>query len=152
MTPRYGSPPRPGTRYRRRPGAYALLLRDGWMLVTRQVTGEIDEIQLPGGGIDPGEEPGPAALREIREETGYRARLLRHLARYRQFTWMPEYGFHAEKVCHVYLGRVGSRVGPPSEPGHAAMWMRPQEAVERLASPGNRAVVATWLRSGAPRR
>lgn len=157
MTPRYGSPPRPGQVYRRRPGAYAILLRAGnrgaaRMLLTRQVTPDLDEIQLPGGGIDPGEAAGPAALREILEETGYRARLSRHLASYRQFSWMPDYGVHAEKLCRVFLGHVGPRVGPPSEPGHTAMWMAPEEALARLASPGNRAVVAGWLRSGAPAR
>lgn len=30
---------------------------------------------LPGGGIDPGEDPADAAVREIFEETGYRAEL-----------------------------------------------------------------------------
>ncbi|PJJ65287.1 NUDIX domain-containing protein [Compostimonas suwonensis] len=30
---------------------------------------------LPGGGIDPGEDPADAALREILEETGYTAEL-----------------------------------------------------------------------------
>lgn len=156
MTPRYGAPPRPGVAYRRRPGAYAILLgtEEGGgvrLLLTRQVTGDVDEVQLPGGGIDAEESPGPAALREILEETGYRARLSRHLGVYRQFSWMPEYGLHAEKICHVYLGRVGPRAGPPSEPGHTAIWMAPREAQVRLATEGSRAMVSAWLRSGAPR-
>ncbi len=30
-------------------------------------------LEIPGGIVDPGEEPGAAALRELREESGYRA-------------------------------------------------------------------------------
>ncbi|MGB4780398.1 NUDIX domain-containing protein [Microbacterium sp.] len=35
---------------------------------------------LPGGGIEPGETPGEAAVRELAEETGLAATVTRHLA------------------------------------------------------------------------
>lgn len=146
--PRTGRPPVSGVTYRRRPGAYAVLLRGHDVLLTRQVTGDIDEIQLPGGGIDPFEAPLPALIREIREETGYSARILRRLGGFRQFTWMSEYGIHAQKICHVYLGRPGLRLGPPGERGHTAVWMSLADAMVRVANPGGRAVLRRVARHG----
>lgn len=37
---------------------------------------------LPGGGIDPGESPELAAVREVREESGVEVRIVRKVARY----------------------------------------------------------------------
>lgn len=37
---------------------------------------------LPGGGIDPGEKPEDAAVREVLEESGYTARIVRKVAEY----------------------------------------------------------------------
>lgn len=144
--PRTGRPARSGIRYVMRPGAYAVLRRGRMVLLTRQVTGDIDELQLPGGGIDRGEVPLPALIREIREETGYTAQIVRRIGGFRDFTWMSEYGIHAQKICHVYLGHPGLRLGPPDEAGHEAVWMPLEHAATAVASPGSRAILRGLMR------
>ncbi|MFI0942498.1 NUDIX hydrolase [Streptomyces sp. NPDC021020] len=52
----------------------AVCIRDGRVLLTRWVDPERPGHRLwsvPGGGIDHGEDPYDAAVREVREETGY---------------------------------------------------------------------------------
>ncbi|ABV95219.1 NUDIX hydrolase [Dinoroseobacter shibae DFL 12 = DSM 16493] len=146
MIRRYGEAVRAGQAYRRRPGAYALLVRGDQVLTTVQF-GQETEIQLPGGGIDPGEAPLPALHREVLEETGWTMRLERKLGVFRRFTFMPEYRIWAEKLCHIYLGRPGLRVGPPLEENHLPLWLPISEAAQELASAGDRATVAAYGRS-----
>ncbi|UWQ18117.1 NUDIX hydrolase [Jannaschia sp. M317] len=146
MIPRLGTPPRPDATYRLRPGAYAVLLHRGRVLLTEQTLSGRTELQLPGGGIDPGEAPLPALHREVFEETGHRCAILRRVGAYRRFTWMPEYGFHAEKLCTIYAGLAGPRLGPPSEPGHRAIWLAPDKAGARLANACDRAYLSRALR------
>jgi ADP-ribose pyrophosphatase len=61
--------------------------------------------ELPAGRVDPGETPFRAARRELREETGYKAKTLEKLA-----VMYPSPGFLAEKMT-IYLAR-GLRPGP----------------------------------------
>jgi len=137
MIRRFDKPPLPGQHYRRRPGAYAILERDGQILLTYQAA-PTPEFQLPGGGIDKGEAPIPALHREVREETGWSIARPRRLGVYRRFVYMPEYDLWAEKICAIYLARPILRLGPPLEPGHSAHWVSRTEAVELLDNPGDR--------------
>ncbi len=140
MIKRFGKPPVCAKRYVRRPGAYAVLLRDGKMLITRQMLPYMDtpEYQLPGGGIDAGENPIPALHREVYEETGWTMGRPVRLGAFRRFTFMPEYDIWAEKLCTIYLARPGQKIGPPTEPGHEALWMDPNDAVRVLYNSGDR--------------
>ena len=62
-----------------RVAAYGVIIRDGSMLLSHWNEHGRTGWTLPGGGIDPGEHPADAAVREILEETGYVARLDRLL-------------------------------------------------------------------------
>jgi 8-oxo-dGTP diphosphatase len=126
-----------GRRYRRRPGVYAILWRDGELLLTLQAD-PAPEVQLPGGGIDPGESPLRALHREVMEETGWRIGGARRLGAYRRFVFMPEYDLWAEKVCEVWLARPVRRHGSPSEPGHMAFWASPDVALDMIPNEGER--------------
>ena len=137
MTARYGEPPESGRRYTLRPGAYAILPRNGAVLVTHQAE-PWPEYQLPGGGIDAGESPIAALHREVFEETGWRIARPRRLGAFRRFTFMPEYDLWAEKLCIIYAAHPVRPLGPPSEPGHEAVWMNPELAAEILGNPGDR--------------
>jgi 8-oxo-dGTP diphosphatase len=145
MIRRYGDPVKPGQHYRRRPGVYAVLLRGDSILATFQEA-PTPEFQLPGGGIDAGEQPVAALHREVIEETGWKIDVIRRIGAFRRFTYMPEYDLWAEKLCTVYLARPVLRLGPPSEAGHTAVWLPVEEAVIRLGNPGDRAMLAGLTR------
>jgi 8-oxo-dGTP diphosphatase len=145
MIRRFGETPQYGQSYRRRPGAYAILIRGSDLLLTHQ-SSPIPEFQLPGGGVDLGESPIAALHREVFEETGWTIAAPRRIGAFRRFTYMPEYDLWAEKLCMIYVARPVRRIGPPTEAGHDAIWMPPKVAVSRLGNEGDRHFVARLFR------
>ncbi|MGL5012200.1 MAG: NUDIX hydrolase [Paracoccaceae bacterium] len=148
MIRRYGATPKPGQRYIRRPGVYALLVQGDSLLATVQMDPG-PELQLPGGGIDRGEHPITALHREVMEETGWRIAVTRRLGAFRRFTFMPEYDLWAEKLCTLYLARPVRRLGPPTEPGHHAVWVPLSDAPRLLGNPGDQGMLSGWLSSAS---
>ncbi len=144
MTKRYGDPIRSDVSYKIRPSIYAILPVGQHLLLTHQAQ-PFDEIQLPGGGIDPGEQPIAALHREVFEETGWTISSPRRLTTYRRFGYMPDYDMWAEKVCHIYIARPVLRIGPPSEAGHSAVWLHKSDAEALLASHGDREILSALV-------
>lgn len=140
---RFGATPRRGLKYTARPGVYAILARGSDVLLTHQMEPQ-PEFQLPGGGVDPGEQPLRALHREVFEETGWRLGAARRLDAHRRFTYMPEYDLWAEKICAIFLARPSRRIGDPAEDGHSAVWMPVDVAVDLVASPGDRAALSLY--------
>ena len=141
MIRRFGGTPRADVRYTRRPGVYAILPRDGRLLLTHQ-SDPTPELQLPGGGIDPGEGPLQALHREVFEETGWKIGAACRLGAFRRFTYMPEYDLWAEKICIIYRARPVRPLGPPSEIGHTPVWATPARAARDLGNAGDRHFVS----------
>ncbi len=145
MIRRYGDPAQSGQKYRRRPGAYAILQRGSDLLLTFQADPK-PEFQLPGGGIDPGESPVRALHREVYEETGWHISPPRKLGTFRRFAYMPEYDMWAEKIAHIYLVHPTLCIGPPTEAGHTAVWCDMTQALDLLANEGEQDVLRALIR------
>ena len=63
----------------KRDRAQAFVCRNGKILLVEHVMRGRDFYNLPGGGLEEGETPEEAALRELQEETGVTGRILRPL-------------------------------------------------------------------------
>ena len=86
---------------------------DGRVVLVRQWRQPVGgfTLELPGGGVDAGEDPGAAARRELREEAGYEARDLVHL-----FSLHTSPGRSTE-ICHLFRCRAEKLPsGPEPEP------------------------------------
>jgi len=146
---RIGETWRPGVAYRDRMGAYGIVLRERRVLAVWQE----GELQLPGGGIDPGESPIRALHREVREETGWRiggpdGRTPVRVGAFQRYVWLWDYHYWARKVQTIYLARAIRPIGPPEEEGHVPVWLEPGEAAAHLHIAGDRAMVAAAIRRG----
>jgi 8-oxo-dGTP diphosphatase len=51
----------------------------GELLLLHRVTPQLTQWEIPGGKIEPGETPGHAAVREVAEELGVQAEIIRRL-------------------------------------------------------------------------
>jgi 8-oxo-dGTP diphosphatase len=96
------TPPRPALRV----GAYAVVVRDGAVLLARWIGSDPPRWTLPGGGLDHGEDPAAAAVREVREETGYAVRLDRLLTVHSFHVVLPDAPVDFHGIQIVYAGTV----------------------------------------------
>ena len=144
MIRRVGPPPQRDQTYRLRHGVYAILPLKGKLLVTLQHAPG-PELQLPGGGIDPGESPLRALHREVMEETGWIIAAPQRFGAFRRFVYMPEYEIWAEKLCTIYVARPVRRICPPTEAGHTPLIVDPSVAAAELGNEGDRMLVSRWL-------
>ncbi|MCU1447954.1 MAG: hydrolase [Acidimicrobiales bacterium] len=87
--------------------------------------------ELPGGLVDPGEDPAETASREVEEETGLRPKSLEHLVSFQPMVGM------VDSEHHVYLTRGADYIGEPTEVTEAQRleWV-PISRVPELISSG----------------
>lgn len=70
--------------------------------------------EVPAGGVDPGEDPADAAVREALEESGWKPTTVDHLC-----TFHPANGL-LDQAFHIYVSRDAVHVGEPVDRNEAA--------------------------------
>ena len=110
---------------------------------------------LPKGAIDTGEKPHETAIREVEEETGLRAELVRKLADIK-YVYVRTWGDHARvfKVVSFYLllyrsGKMGEIAPQMRIEVQRAFWLPLDEAVHALSYKGEREVAERALQYAA---
>ena len=104
-------------------GAYGICIREGTILLSRYTPPDGRWV-LPGGGVDHGEHPETAVVREIFEETGYEVRVDRLLA-VESATWTTSdlvsiHSVNFRYVVEVLGGDLAFEVGGSS---YMAAWI-----------------------------
>jgi 8-oxo-dGTP diphosphatase len=145
--PQFGSPGLVGP-YPDRPAAFSVILHNGKIAtveILHPTHGRVYD--LPGGGIDPGETPRDAAIRECAEEAGMVVGLESE-----PFVFADHLNFLAGGAAHNTRGAFYSgwliRVDPllHVEADHTLVWLEPDAALRKLVRDSHAWAVATWLR------
>jgi 8-oxo-dGTP pyrophosphatase MutT (NUDIX family) len=132
-------------------GVVVRRLRGRWMLAAIRPNGKPEGVwALPKGLIDSGEKPDATAVREVREETGVDAELVRKLGDIRYvYTWQGERIF---KIVSFYLlryrgGRLDELDPAMRREVAEARWLPLAEAPKLLAYRGERQMADEALRA-----
>jgi len=85
---------------------------------------------LPKGALNPGESSADAAVREVREETGWRCEVVRELDAVTY--WFQRNGRRIKKTVRWYLMRPIEQVGEHDHEVDEVLWTDRTDAAQRL--------------------
>lgn len=94
---------------------------------------------LPKGTIASGETPLDAALREVREETGWRCELVRELETVTY--WFSREGRRVKKTVTWFLMRPVEKVGEHDHEVDEVVWLTKAEALDRVRYDSDRRLI-----------
>ncbi len=101
---------------------------------------------FPKGQIEPGESPQEAALREVREETGYEAEIVAPLEP--SVYWFYRDGQRVKKRVDWFLMKPLAKAGEHDQEVEEAEWVPISEAKARLRYRGDRMLLEEMEEKG----
>lgn len=145
--PQFGTR-KPGLAYPDRPAAFGIAQRGGRIAVVEVETpGQPTWRDLPGGGVDPGETPEQALVREFGEEAGLVVRPVRWLERADQFFLNDEGRDFNVRGTFFEAEIAGEDPGLQIEPDHKLIWLEPLQAMAAMRREAHAWAIAVWLRA-----
>ncbi len=102
-----------------------------------------DDWSLPKGKLDPGELPAQAAVREVAEETGFSAVLVRPLAQVR-YEVPTRSGGSAPKIVDYYSARLRAGEFTPNDEVDELRWLSLEQARAELSYPHDARVLEAF--------
>jgi 8-oxo-dGTP diphosphatase len=129
-----------GRSYTVRPSAYGILERGGRLALVRTPEG----VYLPGGGIEAGETPEDALVREAFEECGLHVRPGAWRDRAVQFAYAKPERMFFEKRSLFLDGAIARETGAGIEPDHELFWLAVDEAPAALTHEAHGWAVERW--------
>lgn len=148
VVPQFGEP-QPDRAFPDRPVAFGVASRDGLVALVRVTPADGHaRVDLPGGGIDPGETPEQALAREFGEETGLQVRAKSCVAKAdHYFVNGAGEGFNTRGLFFA-AEVVGADGELKVEDDHVLFWAAPEVALRLLSRESHVWALACWMRCG----
>jgi 8-oxo-dGTP diphosphatase len=138
----------PGCAYPDRPAAFVVLEHEGRIACVRvALRAGVERMDLPGGGIDPGETPAQAAERECGEEAGLAVRIPGEPIARADHYFVNEEG-RTNNTRGTFFRAEWVREAPElkTEADHTLLWMTPAEALQALSRDSHAWALTVWMR------
>jgi 8-oxo-dGTP diphosphatase len=148
--PQFGSQ-EPGRVYPDRPAAFVIVEQQGRIACARVAWRRgAPRIDLPGGGLEPGETEAQAAIRECGEEVGLAVEITgQPLARADHYFINDQARTNNTRGVFFAARLVAERPELKIEDDHSLVWLEPVAALRCLDRESHAWAVAAWLRAQA---
>lgn len=119
-----------GIVYKKRPGAYALVVREEDDLIG--IITDSREYFFLGGGIEKDETVLEALHRETKEEIGYLLKDIKNLIEIGSYSLSKEKGY-LDVEAYIHTAKLDKKICEPVEKDHSLIWVNPKDYIGRMS-------------------